>query len=109
MRKQNLIIQKEIDHLITFNKNGLWIKENLDKKQRIITAVKPIDHHLIDVSIFHLDSKSNLIEKINSSKVNINDNKWVLYDASIFSLEEVLKRKKNLRNMRLFQFIIMRK
>ena len=86
---------KEIDHLITFNKNGLWIKENLDKKQRIITAVKPIDHHLIDVSIFHLDSKSNLIEKINSSKVNINDNKWVLYDASIFSLEEgVLREKK---------------
>ena len=25
-KKQNQVIQKDIDHLITFNRNGLWIK-----------------------------------------------------------------------------------
>ena len=32
---------RDIDHLVTFNKNGLWIKENLDGSTRIITASKP--------------------------------------------------------------------
>ena len=57
---------RDIDHLVTFNKNGLWIKENLDTKQRIISAAKPDGINLIDVTIFHLDKKSNLIEKISS-------------------------------------------
>ena len=26
---------RDIDHLVTFNKNGLWIREKLDDKQRI--------------------------------------------------------------------------
>ena len=29
---------RDIDHLVSFNKNGLWIKENLKDKQRIIAA-----------------------------------------------------------------------
>ena len=29
---------KDIDHLVTFNKNGLWIKENLKDGQRIISS-----------------------------------------------------------------------
>ena len=81
--------------MITFNKNGLWIKENLKEKQRIISATKPDDHFLIDVSIFHLDEKSNLIEKVHSKKVNIKDNKWILYNASVFRLDKgVLKEEK---------------
>ena len=31
---------KDIDHLVTFNKNGLWIKENVETNSRIISAVK---------------------------------------------------------------------
>ena len=69
MRKLNQIIQKDIDHLVTFNKNGLWIKENLDDKQRIITAKKPEGFNLLDVTIFHIDYKSNLIEKITSKRL----------------------------------------
>ena len=32
---------RDIDHLINFTKNGLWIKENLNNTQRIISAEKP--------------------------------------------------------------------
>ena len=75
---------KDIDHLVTFNKNGLWIKENLNKNYRIISAVKPEGVNLIDVTIFHLDKDSNLIEKIYSEKADISNNQWVLEEVIIF-------------------------
>jgi lipopolysaccharide export system permease protein len=75
---------KYIDHLVTFNKNGLWIKENLESKQRIVSAEKPNGMNLINVSIFHLDDKSNLLEKITSKKVNIENNIWILNDVTIY-------------------------
>ena len=77
---------KDIDHLVTFNKNGLWIKENLDDKQRIITAKKPEGFNLLDVTIFHIDYKSNLIEKITSKKADIKSNLWKLEDAVTFQI-----------------------
>ena len=86
---------RDIDHLVTFNKNGLWIKENLDTKQRIISAAKPDGINLIDVTIFHLDKKSNLIEKISSKKSNIRNNDWLLEEVTIFRpVDGVLKEEK---------------
>ncbi len=86
---------KDIDHLVTFNKNGLWIKENLEKKQRIISAAKPNGYNLIDVTIFHLDKNSNLIEKIISEEANIKENKWILKNVIILTPSDgVLKEKK---------------
>ena len=32
---------RDIDHLVTFNKNGLWIKEYFDDTHRVISANKP--------------------------------------------------------------------
>ena len=58
---------KDVDHLVSINKNGLWIKENLKDKQRIISALKPEGTNLVDVSIFHFDNDSNIVEKINKS------------------------------------------
>ena len=36
---------KDIDHLVTFNKNGLWIKENLENGTRIISLIKQINQY----------------------------------------------------------------
>ena len=55
---------RDIDYLLSYTKNGLWIKENLKNKQRIITAKKPEGYKLIDVKIFHYDDDSFLFEKI---------------------------------------------
>ena len=86
---------RDIDHLVTFNKNGLWIKENFQNKQRIISAAKPNGYNLIDVSIFHLDSKSNLIEKIVSQSANIKENKWILNDVKILTpIDGILTEKR---------------
>ena len=86
---------RDIDHLITFNRNGLWIKENFEDKQRIISAAKPEGANLVDVTIFHLDSNSNLIEKIVSKKANISNNDWVLNEVTIFETNNdlVLEKK----------------
>ena len=78
---------RDIDHLVTFNKNGLWIKENLDKGERIITASKPEGLNLIDVTIFHLNENYSLQEKIISRSVNVKTNKWELNDVIIYKLK----------------------
>ena len=86
---------KDIDHLVTFNKNGLWIKERTGSNHRIITADKPGDFDLVNVKIFHLDNDSNLIEKIVSKKADIKNTEWILYDVEIFKVSEgVFKSKK---------------
>tara|TARA_B100001121_G_scaffold292977_1_gene295145 strand:+ start:7460 stop:8548 length:1089 start_codon:yes stop_codon:yes gene_type:complete len=87
---------KDIDHLITFNRNGLWIKENFEDKQRIISAGKPEGKNLVDVKIFHLDKDSNLIEKIVSKKADISKNKWVLSDVIIFKTSNDLLQSEKL-------------
>ena len=78
---------RDIDHLVTYNKNGLWIKENLNTKTRIITAAKPKGLRLLDVKIYHLNERSNLIEKISSDEAYIKENTWTLNNVKIFKLE----------------------
>ena len=74
---------RDIDHLVTYTKNGLWIKESLESKQRIISASKPNGFNLEDITIFHLDENSNLLEKIVSKSANIKNNTWILNNVKI--------------------------
>ena len=86
---------RDIDHLVTFNKNGLWIKENLKSKQRIISASKPDGINLIDVTIFHLNNNSDFIERIYAKKANIKQKEWILNDVTIIKpIDGVLKSEK---------------
>ena len=89
---------RDIDHLVTFNRNGLWIKENLDDKQRIISASKPSGYDLINLTIFHLDKKSNLIEKIISKKANIEKNKWDLQEVTVLKYVNGILEEKSFDN-----------
>ena len=45
---------RDIDHLVTVNKNGLWIKENLRNRQRIISSEKIEKSILFNIKIFTL-------------------------------------------------------
>ncbi len=86
---------RDIDHLVTFNKNGLWIKENLDSGERIISAQKPLGDNLLKVTIFNFDKDFNLIEKILAEKANIKNNNWTLSSVTIFrSSDNILKKEK---------------
>ena len=79
---------KDIDHLINFNKNGLWIKEEFPEKKRIISAIRPEGFKLVDVKIYHLDKQSSLIEKIVADEANIERNNWQLKNARRLYLED---------------------
>ena len=90
---------RDIDHLVTFNKNGLWIKENLKSGQRIITAAKPEGQNLVDLTIFHINENSNLEEKIISKEANIESNTWILNDVIIFKPVKGVLEKKNFKRI----------
>lgn len=89
---------KDINHLVTFNNNGLWIKENLDDGYRIITTSKYKNENLNDILIFNLDDDFKLQEKIFSKNANIKKNDWILNDVSIYKLNEIEKNIK-MKNM----------
>ena len=86
---------KDIDHLITFNSSGLWIKENIENKQRVIFGSGIDGNNLIDVTILHYDKNSNLIQKIIANKANIVSNEWLLNEVQIFLPKDgVIKNSK---------------
>ena len=91
---------RDIDHLVTFNNNGLWIKENLSTGSRIITANKYHGKKLDDITIFKLDEDYNLNKKIYSKSANIESNEWQLSKVSIVEFSEnsqqEIKLKKDL-------------
>ena len=90
--KTKSIYSKDIDHLVSFNNNGLWIKENLDQGYRIITASKYNNENLNNVIIFNLDKNFLLKEKIYSEKANIKKNNWILKNVSIFKNNETIEK-----------------
>lgn len=86
---------EDIEHLISFNKNGLWIKETIINGERIISASKPDGKLLIDVEIFEFDKNFALSKKISSKSANIQNNDWILEDVKLFQSENsVLVKKK---------------
>ena len=75
---------RDIDHLISFNKNGLWIKEKTENGERIITAERPDGTNLISLEIFHFDENYILEKKIISELANIKNFEWILNNVKIF-------------------------
>ena len=76
---------RDIDHLVTVNKNGLWIKEIIGDGERIITASNPETYIISEVKIFELNKDFNLNRKIVAKTADIKLNNWVLKDVEIFS------------------------
>ena len=79
---------KDVDHLVSINKNGLWIKENLTNGQRIISASRKLDKNLKDVTIFNFDKEFNIKEKIFSSSADISQNEWILNEVLILKIND---------------------
>ena len=62
---------KDTDHLVTINRNGVWIKEAKKKENLyIINADRLEKNNLINLSI-NIISNENTIKKIESEKANI--------------------------------------
>ena len=84
---------RDIDHLVSINKNGLWIKENLISGHRIISADESKDTILKNIVIFNLDNNYNLVEKITSKNADISKNRWILNDVIINKIRDGISQE----------------
>tara|TARA_Y100000768_G_C23945135_1_gene667175 strand:+ start:36 stop:1124 length:1089 start_codon:yes stop_codon:yes gene_type:complete len=79
---------RDIDHLVTVNKNGLWIKENFNGLERIITSSNPQTYKIKNVKIFEFNKNFNLNRKIVSDVANIESKNWILKNVEIYSYKD---------------------
>ena len=93
---------RDIDHLVTINKNGLWIKENTEFGYRIITADETRNIILKNVNIFNLDKNFKIIDKIYSKKANISEKNWLLSDVVINKFDKKIKQEIVLENYSIY-------
>ncbi len=78
---------KDTDHLVTINRNGVWIKEVKNNNLYIINADRLEANNLIDLSI-NVISKDNILKKrIESKKANITLNNWEVKKPKIFNFD----------------------
>tara|TARA_B100001057_G_C22648563_1_gene871143 strand:- start:35 stop:919 length:885 start_codon:yes stop_codon:yes gene_type:complete len=80
-------------YLAVITNNGLWIKDNVDENINIINASKIDDRFLINASITELDSDFNVINHIESEKIDISKKTWNLKKASIYRGNEKIIQK----------------
>ncbi len=80
-------------YLAVITNNGLWIKDNVGKNINIINASKIDDRFLINASITELDNEFNVINHIESEKIDISKKNWVLNKASIYRGNEKILKK----------------
>ncbi len=80
---------KDTDHLVTINRNGVWIRETKKDDLIIINAKRLERNYLVDVSI-NIIEKNNLIkERIEAEKADVSTNNWLLKNAKIYKFEEL--------------------
>jgi len=85
-------------YLAVINKNGLWIKDVVDNQTSIINSSKIDNNYLTNTFITTFDEEFNLIRSLKSDKIDIKDNEWLIYDATIF--KENISKKSDLIKFR---------
>ena len=78
---------KDTDHLVTINRNGVWIKETKKDNLYIINAGGLENNHLIDVSISVISKENIITKRIESEKANILNNAWDIKNPKIFNFD----------------------
>jgi len=75
---------KNDEYLAVINKNGLWIKDIVDGEMAIINSSKIDGNFLKNSFITKFDENYDPIISIISDKIDIRNNKWLIYDAQVF-------------------------
>jgi lipopolysaccharide export system permease protein len=78
---------KDVDHLVSINRNGVWIKENDEFGYRIIGAKRLNNETLEDLSIFIFDNNNIIKKRINAKSALITKNPWQIENAYIYDFE----------------------
>ena len=75
---------KDDKYLAVIKESGLWIKDEINNRKLIINAEKINKNFLTNVSIHEFDNNFQLINLIQSEKVNISKNEWSAFNPLIF-------------------------
>ena len=71
-------------YLAVINKNGLWIKDVVNNQTSIINSSKINNNFLTNTFITTFDEEFNLIRSLKSNRIDIKNNEWLIYDATIY-------------------------
>ena len=81
---KNYYSKDKSDYLAVINKNGLWIKDIVNGEINIINSSKINNNILSEAFISTFDKDYKLIKNIRSDKIDIKNNTWLIYNASVF-------------------------
>ena len=70
-------------YLAVITENGLWIKDEINNGINIINANKVDNNFLLDVNITSFDKNFDILEIIQSKKIDITLKKWVIFNPTI--------------------------
>jgi len=70
-------------YLAVITKHGLWIKDEINEDINIINASKVNNKFLLDVSITKFNRNFDIIETIESKKVDITSKEWKIFNPII--------------------------
>lgn len=85
---------KDNKYLAVVNDSGLWLKDEINDSTIIVKANYIEDNYLIDVVINEFDSNFNLKKTIQSKKVNIKNELWIITNPSI-TLKNITEIRKD--------------
>ena len=88
---------KDDKYLAVVNKNGLWIRDKIDKKILIVNSSKINENYLIDNFITEFDQDYNVLRNIVSEKIDIKTNQWKIINPKIL----VRNRSENLDQIKI--------
>ena len=80
-------------YLAVITENGLWVKDEINNEINIINAEKIDNNYLINVTISQFNENFELVQNIDSQKVNIANNKWIIENPIITKSESFSVQK----------------
>ncbi|MDB9767317.1 LptF/LptG family permease [Candidatus Pelagibacter sp.] len=113
-------------YLAVITENGLWIKDEINDNINIINALKVNNEFLLNVSITRFNKDFDVVEILQSEKVDITSKKWKIFNPIILkgsshsSLDELILQSNfdlqkinglfsNLSSLSIIDLIILRK
>ena len=74
---------RDVNHLISINKNGLWIKEQIGDEFLIINGSDLKEDKLSNISIYKLNKQNKMLERIDAKSADISSNPWIMKNVII--------------------------
>ncbi len=113
-------------YLAVITENGLWIKDEINDEINLINASKVNNEFLLNVSITRFNKDFNVIEILQSEKVDITSKNWIVFKPTIlkdnsqspidkmilesnFDLQKINSLFSNLSSLSMIDLITLRK